>query len=110
MSRRRRSTNPPPSYISSTNDDDWYSIKAILDERKTKFGKLEYLVDWEGLNPETGEPYEPWWHRALTELAATTLAATVFATTALATTTLAASKLTPPPSFIPADPETKPQQ
>ena len=67
MSKRRRTPNPlsstwstspspSPSPSPPPEDDEWYAIKEILGERR-KHGDLEYLVDWEGNDPKTGDPY-----------------------------------------------------
>jgi hypothetical protein len=42
----------------------YYTIKGILDERKVK-GHTEFLLDWEGTDPSTGEPYKQSWVRIL---------------------------------------------
>ena len=71
MSKRRRRSRPPsstwsaisspsPSSSPPLEDDEWYAINEILDERK-KHGRLEYLVDWEGIDPNTGKPYCQSW-------------------------------------------------
>lgn len=70
MSKRRRSSRPPtstqttipssPSPSPPSEDEEWYAIKQILDERR-KRGRLEYLVDWEGTDRNTGRPYPQSW-------------------------------------------------
>ncbi|RYP65397.1 hypothetical protein DL771_008342 [Monosporascus sp. 5C6A] len=42
------------------NDDDWWEIKDIIGERLHR-GVVQYLVEWEGTDPKTGQPYEPSW-------------------------------------------------
>ncbi|RYP34866.1 hypothetical protein DL766_002764 [Monosporascus sp. MC13-8B] len=47
----------------TTNDDDsedWWEIKDIIGERLHR-GVVHYLVQWEGTDPRTGQPYEPGW-------------------------------------------------
>lgn len=65
MSKRRRRPSPPPPWSTASpsppsDDGDWHAISEILDERR-KHGRLEYLVDWEGKDPRTGEPYDQSW-------------------------------------------------
>ncbi|OJD39846.1 chromo domain-like protein [Diplodia corticola] len=38
-------------------DNRFYTAKRILDENKT-----DYLIEWDGINPETKKPYMPTWH------------------------------------------------
>lgn len=65
MSKRRRGSNPPPSRSTASpsplsDDGDWFAISEILDERRID-GRLEYLVDWEGKDPRTGERHKQSW-------------------------------------------------
>lgn len=74
MSKRRRRSKPPsptwssisspsppsPSPSPPSDDDEWFAIKEILDERRLR-GRLEYLVDWEGTDRNTGRPYSQSW-------------------------------------------------
>lgn len=65
MSKRRRRPSPPPPWSTASpsppsDDGDWHAISEILDERR-KHGRLEYLVDWEGKDPRTGERYDQSW-------------------------------------------------
>lgn len=41
-------------------DDDWHAVR-ILDEGFGKKGRLEYLVEWDGVDPATGERYAASW-------------------------------------------------
>jgi len=49
---------PPPSPNESqkTDSQQEYSARAILKETKKK-----YLIEWEGIDPKTGEAYKPTW-------------------------------------------------
>ncbi|RYP08018.1 hypothetical protein DL764_002164 [Monosporascus ibericus] len=51
-------------------NDNWWEIKDILDERRHR-GVVQYLVEWEGTDPRTGQPYEPGWEpsKNVTEVA-----------------------------------------
>ncbi|KAK7954344.1 hypothetical protein PG996_015228 [Apiospora saccharicola] len=42
-------------------DTVYYEIQGILKERKKNGRVWKYLIAWEGLDPETGQPYEPTW-------------------------------------------------
>ena len=44
-----------------SNSEPWFAIKDIIGEKKLKKGKVYYLVQWEGIDPDTGEAYEPTW-------------------------------------------------
>ncbi|RYP16184.1 hypothetical protein DL767_010213 [Monosporascus sp. MG133] len=46
--------------ISDDDSEDWWEIKDIIDERRHR-GVVQYLVQWEGSDPRTGQPYEPSW-------------------------------------------------
>ncbi|KAK8173403.1 class II histone deacetylase complex subunits 2 and 3-domain-containing protein [Phyllosticta citrichinensis] len=56
--RRRGRGRPPKRVDPSTAPDKFFPARAILDE--DTFAR-KYLVDWEGLDPTTGEPFEPTW-------------------------------------------------
>ena len=73
MSSRRPPSPEPDEEINATqfepggdSDRELWAAITILDERqhKSKRGARtigEYLVDWEGTNPETGRRWEPSW-------------------------------------------------
>ncbi|RYP60926.1 hypothetical protein DL770_009887 [Monosporascus sp. CRB-9-2] len=46
--------------IKDDDREDWWEIKDIIDERRHR-GVVQYLVQWEGTDPGTGQPYEPGW-------------------------------------------------
>jgi len=48
----------------SESDGEEYSISKLIKFRKTKKWGPEYLVQWEGTDPETGAPWEPSWEPA----------------------------------------------
>ncbi|UNI18907.1 hypothetical protein JDV02_005142 [Purpureocillium takamizusanense] len=56
--RPKKTQKKPDEY--QEEDDAWYTIRGIIDERKVKGRRIEYLVDWDD-NPETGEAYPPSW-------------------------------------------------
>ncbi|KAJ6438502.1 decaprenyl-diphosphate synthase subunit 1 [Purpureocillium lavendulum] len=66
--RKTRSKKQQQQQQQVASANDWFTIRGILDERETKAGQVEYLVDWDD-HPETGEKYEPTWSDAVTELA-----------------------------------------
>lgn len=39
----------------------YYEVKRILQEKKDENGNLLYLLEWEGIDPKTGETYIPTW-------------------------------------------------
>jgi hypothetical protein len=71
MSSRRPPSPEPDEEINATqfepggdSDRELWAATTILDERKRKKGVRtvgEYLVDWEGTDPETGKRWEPSW-------------------------------------------------
>ncbi|RYP66488.1 hypothetical protein DL769_006031 [Monosporascus sp. CRB-8-3] len=46
--------------INDDDNEDWWEIKDIIDERVHR-GVVQYLVEWEGIDPWTGQPYKPGW-------------------------------------------------
>lgn len=71
MSSRRPPSPEPEEEINATqfepggdSDRELWAAVTILDERQRKRGARtigEYLVDWEGTDPETGRRWEPSW-------------------------------------------------
>lgn len=63
--KRKRNSKIIVNEISEddSSDNPHWEAKAILQER-TRRGRLEYLIDWEGTNEKTGKPYEPTWEPA----------------------------------------------
>ena len=54
--RKRRAEDWTKAKRHKQADDRYWSIKYIVAERKTG-GSLEYLVDWDGIDEDTGLPY-----------------------------------------------------
>ena len=46
--------------VEAESSQTYYKAKEILGEKKTR-GVTQYLVDWEGKDPETGKAYNPSW-------------------------------------------------
>ncbi|RYP26609.1 hypothetical protein DL768_011685 [Monosporascus sp. mg162] len=46
--------------IKKNDSEEWWEVKDIIDERLRR-GVVQYLVQWEGTDPKTGQPYEPSW-------------------------------------------------
>lgn len=44
----------------SVGEGNWWNIKDVIDERLEK-GVVHYLVEWDGTDPNTGQPYDPGW-------------------------------------------------
>ena len=76
-SARLRKRQKPVNYEESQNSQlhstqpvhsqgGLWTARAILAEKVVK-GKKHYLIDWEGTDPATGEPYEPSWGNHCTE-------------------------------------------
>lgn len=64
-SKRKRPTthqkaNKRQKVPSRDSSQELYAAKAILQERDAEEGK-DYLVDWEGIDPETGRDWSPTW-------------------------------------------------
>jgi len=55
-----------PSTRSSQSQGGLWTARAILAEKVIK-GRKHYLIDWEGTDPATGQPYEPSWGNHCTE-------------------------------------------
>jgi len=55
-----RTEESKPEPIAEESSETYYNAKSILRERKVQ-GNIQYLVDWEGLDPDTGRPYDPTW-------------------------------------------------
>lgn len=53
---------PPETQFESQNSGELWDAIEILDERGQP-GSGQYLIRWEGLDPDTGEPWEPTWER-----------------------------------------------
>jgi hypothetical protein len=49
--KKQRQTSP-------VDEDQFWAIKDIINETQT-----HYLIDWEGIDPKTGQPYLPDWVR-----------------------------------------------
>jgi len=47
-------------HSSHSSQGEVWQARAILEEKVIK-GKKHYLIDWEGIDPTTGENYEPSW-------------------------------------------------
>jgi hypothetical protein len=63
MSSASGSVEPPPEtqYVSQSGDsENMWEVKCILDERGPR-ATGEYLLQWEGVDPQTGEPWGPTW-------------------------------------------------
>jgi hypothetical protein len=65
--RKRTTTQSKPSkrakYDSSSEDEpalDYWEAESILDEKRVG-RKLQYLIQWKGIDPTTGETYVPTW-------------------------------------------------
>lgn len=46
----------PSQNTASTSQNDWFTVEGILKERSN-----DYLVKWEGIDDDTGRPFEPSW-------------------------------------------------
>ncbi|PHH72857.1 hypothetical protein CDD82_5771 [Ophiocordyceps australis] len=57
--QRNRKPTPRKSSTPLDQADEWFMIRGILQEKKTR-GRIQYLVDWDD-NPDTGKPYSPTW-------------------------------------------------
>jgi len=57
MPRTKESKTEP---IDEESSETYYKAKKILGEKKVQ-GNIQYLVDWEGLDPDTDRPYDPTW-------------------------------------------------
>lgn len=60
--RKRNETKPTPNKRSKKEYPVW-EAKGILAERR-RAGRLEFLVDWVGVDSSTGRPWEPNWEPA----------------------------------------------
>jgi hypothetical protein len=65
MPKRKATAKPPKSSKRPKHNDDsaaegLWEAEGILEERRVH-GKLQYLVQWKGRNPATGQDYEPTW-------------------------------------------------
>jgi hypothetical protein len=58
--RKRPATASPPSAGSPGEADDFWAVKDIKNE-KIERGRVLYLIEWEGTNPDTGRAWEPTW-------------------------------------------------
>lgn len=66
--RKRRTTQSKPTkrpkYVDSDNEasptEDLWEAERILDERRVR-GKLQYRIQWRGIDPATGDPWAPTW-------------------------------------------------
>ncbi|RYP23521.1 hypothetical protein DL765_001035 [Monosporascus sp. GIB2] len=58
----KRKTKRKSAQTINDDDDseDWWEIRDIIGERLHR-GVVHYLVEWEGTDPRTGQPYEPGW-------------------------------------------------
>ncbi|KAI1367564.1 hypothetical protein F5Y08DRAFT_58770 [Xylaria arbuscula] len=56
-SKPKQRQRPPPKL-----GNGWYAIRDIIEE-KAERGRIRYLIDWEGSDPN-GQPYEPTWEPA----------------------------------------------
>ena len=52
----------------TSSAEEYFKLRNILRE-EVRQGKLWYKIDWEGIDPATGENYEPTWVRTLIPLA-----------------------------------------
>merc|ERR1712227_109077 len=52
------------SDLSDAESETEYVVEALIKYRKTKKNGAEYLVRWEGIDPDTGKPWEPTWEPA----------------------------------------------
>jgi len=59
MPRAKEST-PEPIDEEEESSETYYKAKKILGEKKVR-GNIQYLVDWEGIDPDTGSAYDPTW-------------------------------------------------
>jgi hypothetical protein len=65
MPKRKATTKPPkpikrPKHDEPLASDGLWEAEGILEERHIN-GKLQYLVQWKGRDPATGQDYEPTW-------------------------------------------------
>ncbi|KAK7517113.1 class II histone deacetylase complex subunits 2 and 3-domain-containing protein [Phyllosticta citriasiana] len=58
VKRQKRRGRPPKRVDPATAPDKFFPARSILDEDSYA---RKYLVDWEGLDPNTGNPFEPTW-------------------------------------------------
>lgn len=60
---KKESAPPPETQFVPTSDDDeeLFAAVQILDERVNRYGRGEYLVQWLGKDPQTGEDWKPTW-------------------------------------------------
>lgn len=62
---RKRAPLPPAEtqFVPAGSDEDeqMYAAVKILDERVSRNGRGEYLVQWEGIDPTTDENWKPTW-------------------------------------------------
>jgi hypothetical protein len=68
MPKRKATTKPPkpnkrPKPNESSASDGLWEAEGILEERRIN-GKLQYLIQWKGRDPATGQDYEPTWEPA----------------------------------------------
>ncbi|KAI1117179.1 hypothetical protein F5Y14DRAFT_403425 [Nemania sp. NC0429] len=61
--KRRRQETP------SASASAWFTIRDILDERKTERGRTLYLIDWDGTD-QNGQRFDPTWEPAANVTAA----------------------------------------
>ncbi|CAO2647258.1 Nn.00g081800.m01.CDS01 [Neocucurbitaria sp. VM-36] len=63
----RRESNKRPKYTTSSETEhtpnasgEWWEAECILEERR-RGGKRQYLIQWKGIDPVTGQEYPPNW-------------------------------------------------
>lgn len=61
MARSKQSKAPQPiEETEAEASETYWAARKILSERRIR-GVTQYLVDWEGIDPDTGKPYDPSW-------------------------------------------------
>ncbi|KAH7318535.1 hypothetical protein B0I35DRAFT_479032 [Stachybotrys elegans] len=65
LKSKSKSQSRKPKPTQEEEEEIWWSIRAILDERRVE-GQIEYLVDWEP-HHITGETYDPTWSCEVTD-------------------------------------------
>lgn len=58
MPRSKESRAPEP--IAEESSETYYKVRQILGEKQVR-GGTQYLVDWEGEDPDSGKAYDPTW-------------------------------------------------
>lgn len=57
------SSNSEEEEIADQSTIEW-EAERIVEQRGKGFG-LDYLIEWKGIDPATGQPWEPTWERAI---------------------------------------------